>query len=72
MVFRPMCRLRAVSLPFCMAGTRAAASAHSTVISAPAYRWGPGNSLPARHEEGRDWGHEPRVAVHASCLVHRV
>ena len=32
----------------CMAGTREAASAHSTVMAAPAYRWGPGNSLPAR------------------------
>eukprot|EP00250_Pteridium_aquilinum_P010490 c19425_g1_i2 orf=431-2707(-) len=41
-----MCRLLAVSSPFCIAGTRAAAKAHSTVIPAPANRWGPGNSFP--------------------------
>jgi len=41
-----MCALRAASLPFAIAGVMDAASAQSTVIAAPAYRCGPGNSLP--------------------------
>ena len=47
-----MWALRAVSLPFCICGTSAAARAHSTVMAAPAYRWGPGNSLPAAAAAG--------------------
>jgi hypothetical protein len=46
-VLAAMWTLRAVSLPFCMYGTSEAASAQSTTIAAPAYRCGPGNSLPA-------------------------
>lgn len=33
-VFKAMCRLLAVSFPFCIAGTRDAAAAHNTVIAA--------------------------------------
>ena len=55
MVLRAMWAERAFSLPFCIAGTRAAASAHSTVMAAPAYRWGPGNSLPAGGGGGEQW-----------------
>lgn len=36
--FRPMCKLRALSSPFCIAGTSAAAKAHRTVMPAPANR----------------------------------
>ena len=47
-VLSAMWALRAESLPFCMEGTREEAAAHSTTIAAPAYRCGPGNSLPVR------------------------
>jgi hypothetical protein len=50
MVLSAMCALRAFSLPFCMAGTSAAARAHSTQMPAPAQRWGPGKSLPVRRK----------------------
>lgn len=43
-----MCALRADSLPFCIAGTIAAARAHNATMLAPANRWGPGNSFPVR------------------------
>jgi hypothetical protein len=43
-----MCALRAASLPFCIDGTSAAAAAQSATIAAPAYRCGPGNSLPVQ------------------------
>lgn len=46
MALNPIWRLRAVSLPFCMEGTRAAAIAQSTTIPAPAYKCGPGKSFP--------------------------
>lgn len=55
---RAMWAERAVLLPFCMAGTSAAASAHSTVMAAPAYRWGPGNSLP-EGEAGQQAHNQP-------------
>ena len=42
-----MCAVRAASLPRVMAGTSEAARPHVTVIAAPAYRCGPGKSLPA-------------------------
>uniref|UniRef100_A0A0A9GD70 Uncharacterized protein n=1 Tax=Arundo donax TaxID=35708 RepID=A0A0A9GD70_ARUDO len=45
-----MCRFLAVSFPFCIAGTSAAAPAHSTVMATPAKRWGPGKSLPVRSQ----------------------
>ncbi len=44
---RVMWAVLAASLPRDMAGTKEAAVAQSTTIAAPAYRWGPGNSLPA-------------------------
>ena len=44
----PIWIVRAVSFPFCIAGTQAAASAHRQTRPAPAYKWGPGKSLPAR------------------------
>lgn len=40
-----MCAILAVSSPFCIFGTRDAATAHATTTAAPAYRWGPGNSF---------------------------
>ena len=46
-----MCRVLAVSLPFCMAGTSEAATAQSATIPAPAYRCGPGNSFPAAGQQ---------------------
>ncbi len=42
-----MCMDRAVSLPFCIAGTQAAAAAQRTTKPAPAYKCGPGKSFPA-------------------------
>ena len=47
---RVMWAVRAASLPLDMAGTREAAVAHSTTMPAPAYKWGPGNSLPENHK----------------------
>lgn len=46
----------------CICGTSAAATAHSTVMAAPAYRWGPGNSLPAVMEkaDGKHVHNKPR------------
>ena len=46
--FNVMCTYRAVSLPFCMAGTQPAATAHVGTITAATNKWGPGKSLPAR------------------------
>jgi hypothetical protein len=46
---RVMWAVRAASLPLVMAGTREAAVAHSTTIAAPAYKCGPGKSLPESH-----------------------
>jgi hypothetical protein len=40
--------VRAVSFPFCIYGTQAAAKAQHTTRPAPAYKCGPGKSLPAR------------------------
>ena len=47
-VFNAIWALRAVSFPFCIEGTNAAARAHSTVMAIPAYKWGPGNNFPVR------------------------
>jgi len=48
MQLRVMCSVLAPSFPLCMAGTSEAATAQRATMPAPAYRWGPGNSLPAR------------------------
>ena len=45
---RAMWADRAVSFPFCMLGTRAAAAAQRPTMAAPAKRWGPGNRRPVR------------------------
>ena len=44
----PMWTVRAVSFPFCIAGTQNTATAQRQVSPAPTYRWGPGKSFPVR------------------------
>lgn len=46
--FAPIWTVRAVSFPFCIAGTILAAKLHNITNPAPAYKCGPGNNLPAR------------------------